>query len=130
MATESRKVTNGTMNAAADLRTFQYRGVKLSGSRTVGAVTGPTDKPIGILQNKPNIGEACEVAYEGEIIAQAGTATVAAGDDVMFDASGRVITAVAAAGANFVIGQAMEASTAVNCLISVLMPGGLALKKF
>jgi hypothetical protein len=121
MATEANKKALGTLNAAADLRTQQYKGVKLSGSRTVGAITASTDKPAGILQNKPNTGEACEIAYEGEIIAMAGTATVAAGDDLMFDAQGRVILAVAAAGANWVIGQALEASTAIGALISILM---------
>lgn len=121
MATETNKKALGIYNAAADLRTQQYRGVKISGSRTIGAIVASTDKPIGILQNKPNIGEPCEIAYEGEIIAQAGTATIVAGDDLMFDASGRVILAVAAAGANWVIGQAAEASTAVNALISIVM---------
>lgn len=121
MATESAVTRNGTMNAAADLRTSQYRGVKMSGSRTVGLVTGPTDVPIGVLQNKPNIAEAADIALLGEVIVAAGTATVVAGDELMFDATGRVILAAAAAGANFVVGRAMEASTAIGALISMLM---------
>lgn len=43
-----------TFPAAADLSTHQYKFVKLDANGKVALQAAATDKPIGILQNKPN----------------------------------------------------------------------------
>ncbi len=56
-----------TFSAGADLSaaTNQYRAVKLDASGNVIAITGITDRPIGILQNTPGSGQAAEVMVAG-----------------------------------------------------------------
>lgn len=64
MAYEIPVLKPGIWTAGEDLRTKQFYFVKLSG-QTVIACTGATDKPIGVLQNAPNSGEAAEVMSIG-----------------------------------------------------------------
>jgi hypothetical protein len=63
MAIEVPGFRDTTRQAAADLRTKQYFFVKLDSSGNI--VLGDTAKPYGILQNKPNTGEACEIMKDG-----------------------------------------------------------------
>ena len=53
------------VTASADLSAKQYYFVKISGANTVDVCSGATDKPIGILQNKPTSGQAAEVVVIG-----------------------------------------------------------------
>ncbi len=45
----------------------QYRAVRISGDRTAVAISDANapQLPIGILQNDPASGEACDIAHEG-----------------------------------------------------------------
>ena|SRR3990172_12225415 len=55
-----------SLKAGEDLSTYQYKFVKLSADDTVLHCDGATDKPIGILQNKPDAsGKAAEVMAIG-----------------------------------------------------------------
>lgn len=64
MATESNLVIL-SFTAGASLAASQYLAVKLSADDTVVVCNGATDKPIGILQNKPASGGVAEVAVLG-----------------------------------------------------------------
>jgi hypothetical protein len=106
--------------AGADLRTHQWKGVALSGLNTVG-LQGATGICLGVLQNKPNTGEAATVMQSGRTPAYAngsGTA-IAVGDMVGPDATG-VFVKKAAAAAN-IVGIAQEACTIAGGIISVTL---------
>lgn len=103
--------------AAADLSAGQYRGVKVTAAQSVNFVAGSTDKSIGILQNKPTSGQMATVMVDGVTKAEAGAA-IAAGAVVMFNASGKVITATAT---NQGIGVALTAAGADQDLITVVL---------
>lgn len=78
------------------------------------------DKALGICGEAPAVtaGQNLRVCVRGVCKAQAGAA-VAVGDTVMVgNASGQLITATAAT-ANFVVGRALTAATAIGDLFSV-----------
>lgn len=54
-----------TLTASADLSAKQFYFVKVSGSGTVDVCSGATDKPVGVLQNKPTSGQAAEIVVIG-----------------------------------------------------------------
>lgn len=62
IATGSLKIT---LPAGGDLRTSQYRFVRINSSGQAVAVTAVTDRAIGVLQNNPNTGEECEIVVAG-----------------------------------------------------------------
>lgn len=103
----------GNLVAGADLSTKQYRFVKLSGV-TVVAVTGTTDRVLGVLLNKPLSGDPCEILVLGvtEIVANE---AVTAGDTISTSADGEAVPG----GAN-VLGIALT-SGATGDLIAVLV---------
>ncbi len=54
-----------TLTASADLSTKQYYFVKVDGSGTCTVCAAATDKPVGVLQNKPTAGQAAEITVIG-----------------------------------------------------------------
>ena len=54
-----------TLTAGADLSAKQFYFVKISGSGTCDVCSGATDKPVGVLQNKPTSGQAAEIVVLG-----------------------------------------------------------------
>ena len=58
MAYEGPQIKLPGLTANADLSAKQYYFVKLSGAGTVTVCSGVTDKPIGVLQNTPESGDA------------------------------------------------------------------------
>jgi len=104
------------------------RGVKINASKGVGfpggnvhavqAVAG--DRPDGIAVWDLATGETGSMIREGVVPVDAG-ATVTAGQQVMLDATGRVITwTFAASNANFVVGKAWTDATVGNpCLVAL-----------
>jgi hypothetical protein len=107
----------GTLLADADLRTKQYCFVRV---HTTGKVAlGPIatgGKVIGVLQNKPNIGEACEIMVSGVTFLQADGTGATVGDGVE-----AVITTgfgqTAAGAVSAIVGTWLEtvAATKVGC---------------
>ena len=94
----------------ADLSARQFEAVKMSGTdNEVSIVSGTTDKPIGILQNKPDAaGEAAEVVIFGMSKARYG-GTVNAGDLLSVDGDGELVAVVAGTDTTrYVIAQALE----------------------
>lgn len=107
--------------AGADLTADQFKFVKYSAGALVLASAG-TDQVVGVLNNKPNTGEACEVETLGTTKLVAGAA-IAKGAVVMSDALGRAVTGTAT---NYGQGYAMEAASAAGEIIAVqLRPFGI-----
>jgi hypothetical protein len=123
MATEIRGLCVGKYTASADLSGKQYCFARQSGTAGQLNVTSlATQKPIGVIQNKPTTGQPVDLMVTGVSKMVAGAA-VAAGADVMSDANGNAITAVTNTGANFSLGQAQTAAAAAGTIIEVLLPG-------
>lgn len=78
----------------SDWSTLRFTAVKLNASGLAVKVTAITDNVYGILQNDPKAGEPARVAISGTSkLKLAGT--VAAGDSVSVNASGRGVVAAA-----------------------------------
>jgi hypothetical protein len=102
----------------------QFLGVSITAARAVTNITASTTKPYGILQNDPTSGFVADVGVFGITKAVAG-ASITAGNQLMFDSSGRVIT-YTTPGTNEHVGIALEAATAANQVIAIfLQPKGL-----
>lgn len=114
------RVTARTMVAAADLRQKQYHVLRAAGAGTTDVASnaaGGVDDVIGVLQNKPNSGQAAAVGYEGET-------KLVVGDVVTVNANlapngvGRVIDA---ASGDYVVAEALEAATTDGEVIRALL---------
>src|SRR3954471_3680631 len=80
-----------TYPANADLSAKQYLFVKLLSTGKVDVCSATTDKPYGILQNKPTANQAAQVRILGiSKLVYAGT--TAAGDALSCDAAGKAVT--------------------------------------
>jgi hypothetical protein len=64
MSTQNPQLLSG-LKAGADLRTHQYKFVKINGDNQVILCAAATDVPLGILQNDPNTNEEAVVAIGG-----------------------------------------------------------------
>lgn len=102
-----------------------FRLVKLSAAETVVPAAAAADASIGVANEVAAAsGERQDVVMAGIAFVEAGAA-VALGALVMSDASGRGITATAAAGTNVrVIGTALDAASAAGDVIRVLLSLG------
>lgn len=103
-----------------------YTLVKHSGADDqVVAAAAATDNIIGATEDvAPASGERTDVALVGIAYVTAGAA-ITRGALLTSDASGRVVTAAPAAGANNrIVGTAMEAATAAGDVIRVLLNPG------
>lgn len=94
MATGGSNVVPETYAAAGDLSTKQFYFMKNSSTtaRTVTTCSGVTDKPVGVLMNKPAAaGRAAVVATRGRVKVVAG-GTVQAGESVGTHSDGTCVT--------------------------------------
>ena len=123
-----------TFAATADLSAQQYKAVKLSTANVKNTFAceicaGATDKPIGILQNKPLLGQAAEVACRpGDIVrvfTDGNAGAIAIGDYLGTDAAGKLVKK--SADHDYVIARALEASTADGTIISAELIGPMTL---
>jgi hypothetical protein len=120
------------LKASADLSAAQFRCVQISAAFTVAPITnGNAQIPIGVLQNDPDAAnEAAEVIALGASMVEAG-ASFSAGDSLVSDNSGRLITGAfeAAIGTAdlYVVGRALEAAGAagdhMRAWLGVYVPG-------
>jgi hypothetical protein len=110
--------------AGADLSAAQFKVVKLAS--TAGQVILAASSILTqafVLQNNPKSGEAAEVAYSGIVKVLAGTSNLAIGEIVGVTSTSTVIDTTT--DNRLVIGKALEGSTAVGDVVSVvLIPGG------
>lgn len=97
MSTEGNKTTQSLV-AAADYRAASFLGkvIKIDTAAAEQAIVVSVlgARADGILMNKPNLGEACELVTEGYGKALCGAAIATSGLELTPDATGRLITAV------------------------------------
>lgn len=107
----------------------QYRVVKFSAATTnaVINVAATTDVAIGVVQNDPTAGQAALVANGGIVQAIAGVNDLAAGEQVGYDSTGRVVDHTT--DNRMVIGIALDASTAIGDYVRVALYGGGAQRR-
>ena len=112
--------------AGADLSAKQWHCVKMaSTANEVISAIDTTDVVIGILQNDPADGEAALVCALGVSRAIAGTSEIAVGEFLGANSSGVLDTSGGTAGAEYFVGQALEASVAIGDFITIVVnPGG------
>jgi len=119
-----------TLTAAADLSTHQYKFVEVTAANTVNLCNATTDRPVGVLLNKPTTGQAATILLAG-VTKVTATGAIAAGRSIGTSAAGlAAINAGSEAGgggsANPTVGIALTASgganeiitAAINCLNS------------
>lgn len=114
--------TDLSFRAAADLRTNQYNFVKLDANGDVVLCAAEGEKSIGILQNKPNLGETAVVRVLG-ISKVVAAAAIAAGDFIKTGAAGTAKTALrlvqASGNASNVMGMALRAAAGAGVIIAM-----------
>jgi hypothetical protein len=97
-----------TLLANADLTTHQYKALVVTSTGTCAVAGANAPQLVGVLQNKPALGERSTIMGNGISIAIAGEPLTPG--PVATDASGRFV----AAGANPVVGIALEGTGAAN----------------
>ena len=115
-----------TFDAAADLSTHQYKFVigaaAAAGSQDARVtVAGANGRAIGVLQNKPNAANLAAVVMvsgASKLVVD-GTVAIGVGVPLKADASGRGV--VAGTDKDKVCAIALEASSAANDIIEVLI---------
>jgi hypothetical protein len=123
MAYESAQVKIGTLKAAADLSSYQYHLVKVTADNTVNICAAVTDKPIGVLVNKPSaVGAACEIVAIG-VTKVITTGAVTYGQTIGTDTSGHAVAKTPGTDTNsYGVGQVLfgatdaHATVAIDCL--------------
>lgn len=115
----------GDLTASADCSAKQYCFAKVSGVRTLTFTAAATDRPLGIIQNKPLSGGAVDLGIDGESQIVVGAA-VTAGQELMSNAAGQGIPAT---GSGAIVGAiALETATTLGQQIAVLItPNGRTL---
>ena len=96
--------------------------VYMTADQTVSKTSGPTNCAMGVAKQAAASGTAVPVQVNGVSKILVGTAAgITFGSPLMAQANGAVALWVTAAGANFIIGYAWEASTIDGQYISVLL---------
>ena len=106
------------LKAAADLSAKQFYCVEITAAGTVNVCNAAADVVVGILQNKPVAGEACEIPEEG-IVKGIASGVIAVGAWVGTDANGKLVAKTT--DKDFVYGQALEAGAVDGDIIAVLV---------
>lgn len=109
-----------TYKANADLSAKQFSFVKFTADNTVDVCSAVTDKPCGVLQNKPTAGQAADVMVIGVSKVLAG-GTIAAGDAVGTDATGKAIKETPGTDTtHFTAGQAEVAAASGDTMAALI----------
>jgi len=108
--------------AGADLTAVgnQYKFVKLTAARTIGLCAAATDKPIGVLQNRPYTGDPAEVVAIGQTKVQ-GDADLAYGDSIGTSADGQAAAYTASDTTKYIVGTVIEDNAAAGGLITAVV---------
>ncbi len=112
----------GICKAAVDLSAKQYYIAKVSGELAVD-LCGAGEMPIGVVQNKPILGEAVELAVDGDVCEVIAGTNITAGMVLASDANAK---AVAATAGSFVLGVALTSVSAGERVSVFLTLGGKA----
>src|SRR5262245_24592490 len=103
------------MIANSDLSAKQFFLVKQTGTvDKVDLVAAATDRTMGVLVNAPKSGQAASVQKAGiaKVVSDGSGTSIAAGDVLAADSSGRVVKNTTAD--RLCVGTAMDASTAAG----------------
>ena len=113
------------MKANSDLSAKQFYLVKQTAADVVDLVAAVTDRTFGVLGNAPKANQAAEVITDGiaKCVSDGSGTSIAAGDPLAADTSGRVVKNVTAD--RLGIGVAMDASTAAGTVIRVKLAIGV-----
>lgn len=131
MATEASQPLKVSYPAGGDISAQQYLFVKLNGSGQVVAIAAATDRPIGILQNKPKAaGQMAEVVVVG-VSKCVAAGTIGVGANISFTSAGKAstpATGIVGLGAGYVQGTQFvvgylyaQAAAAANDVTSVVV---------
>lgn len=113
------------LTAGADLSALQYTFVKLEAGngnqRKIVAVTGPGQRPLGVLQNNPKEGEPANVAITGMARVKCGAA-ISYGGSIKANTIGRAIpvTGLSNSASTFSLGFVLEDGVAGQ-IVDVLL---------
>lgn len=131
MAIENIVGMNGYMVAGEDLSktsgltgqdtSGQFLAVKCSTAADFTALHCSTgnERMMGILQNKPKLGEACNIMTHGESKVMLGSATITRGSLLEVNSAGRLI--VAASG-HIAVGELLESGTTGDIRTARIFP--------
>lgn len=103
--------------AGEDMSAKQFHFVKMSADNTAIGCAAVTDKPIGILQNNPILGDAADIMVIGVSKVRVGAAgALAFSDSVATDADGHAEASAAGGGeaTHYAVGQCIEGGAANN----------------
>src|SRR5262245_19910766 len=111
--------------ANADLSAKQFFLMKFTAADTVDLVGAVTDRCVGVLTNAPKANQAASVQVLGiaKVVSDGSGTSIAAGDILAADTSGRVVKNATAD--RLSIGIAMDASTTAGAVIRVLLLIGI-----
>lgn len=125
LATEGHFVVDGRGIAAADYRTKQGCIVKIDTAADYQWVLVASNavRGDGVLMNKPNTGEACEVVTDGMTKALCGAAISSAGLELTTDTTGRL---VAASSTNIVMAISYTTTAAAGEWVAIKLAGPYA----
>jgi len=110
-----------SLEAGADLSAAQYHFVKLDANGLAVVCAAITDKPVGVLQNDPGLGEEAEIMASG-ITKMSADSAVAIGDELGTSADGQADTIAAGTDTTvYKVGQALQAAGAAGVLFAALI---------
>lgn len=126
MAVGSKDLDCVTFTVASSLSAAsqQFSFVKLTSAGAVVPVNGNTDLAIGVVRDSPAVGEMALIAYSGIVKCRVGGTSVALGDRVGADSTGRAIALTAGTSTGFfVLGRVVYIDSTDNAgaLVSVLL---------
>lgn len=102
-------LSSGADYSAADVG--QDRFVKMSADLTIVICGGATDIPVGVLTNRPKLGEAARVCYSGTVKIQA-DATLTFGQQIGTSVDGQAAPyAAGTATTNRIVGTVIQGTT-------------------
>lgn len=115
MAFEGDQILIPGLKSGADLTAVgnQFKFVKLTAAKTIGLCAATTDKPIGVLQNRPNTGEAAKVCSIGVTKVQ-GDADLAYGNSIGTSADGQAAAYTASDTTKYIVGEVIEDNAAAG----------------
>lgn len=118
-------ITNSTGLASSQFTFVELASTagQIIASGVLNSTTALTSGPLGILMNKPAGGEEAEVAYSGIAKLKVATSTIVVGDHIAPNSTSLGAEAGRTDNTAFAA-IALEASSAANDIITVLLAGG------
>ena len=121
MAYEASQPLKISLEAGADLSAKQYYFVKLDSAGKAIVCAGTTDKPIGVLQNKPTSGQTAEITVLG--VSKVSTDAALAIDDLIgTSADGQAAAYVNGTDTTkYIVGRALVTSGGAGEITTILV---------